>query len=143
MAVVPRHVPTLLAALGCAALLGACGEAVSTSSFSGESKNVAQTLSDFQKDATAGDEAKLCQHDLAASLTSSLKKAGGRGGCQGALKEQLRQVDALNLSVQKISVKGTTAQARVKSTWSGKSRVSTLSLVKEGARWKISGASSG
>lgn len=141
MAVTPSHALTLLAALGCATALSACGEAVSTSSFSGESKQVAQTLSDFQKDATAGDEEKLCQRDLAATLTSPLKKAGGAGGCQAALKEQLRQIDALNLSVQKISVTGTTAQAQVKSTWSGKSRLSTLSLVKEGARWKIAGVS--
>ncbi len=133
-----------LAALALAGFLlamGGCGEAVSTSSFSGESKNVAQTLSDFQKDATAGDEEKLCQRDLAATLTSPLKKAGGTGGCQAALKEQLKQVDALNLTVQKISIKGTSAQAQVKSTWSGKNRISTLSLVKEGARWKIAGAS--
>jgi hypothetical protein len=133
-----------LAALGlagCALAIAACGEAVSTSGFSGASKGVAQTLSDFQNDATAGDEAKLCQRDLAANLTNGLKRAGGAGGCQAALKEQLRQVDALNLTVQAISVKGATAQARVKSTWSGKNRLSTLSLVKEGARWKISGAS--
>jgi hypothetical protein len=118
--------------------LASCGEAVSTGSFKGEGHNVAQTLSDFQKDATAGDQAKLCQHDLAAKLTSGLK---GKGGCQSALKSQLKQVDALNLTVESIAVKGTSAQARVKSTWSGKNRITTLSLVREGVRWKISGVS--
>jgi Putative lumazine-binding len=118
--------------------LGACGEAVSTGSFKGESHSVAQTLSDFQKDATAGAEAKLCQRDLAAKLAGGLR---GRGGCQAALKSQLKQVDALNLTVESIAVDGTTARAHVKSTWSGRNRVTTLFLVREGTRWKISGAS--
>jgi hypothetical protein len=125
-------------ALACALALGACGEAVSTASFKGARRDVAQSISDFQKDATAGDQGKLCAKDLAASVTARLK---GAGGCSAVLKSQLREVDALNLSVQSISISGSSAQARVKSTWSGRSRVSTLSLVKEGSRWKVSGAS--
>jgi hypothetical protein len=129
---------TVLGALGCVLALTACGEAVSTGSFKGERRDVAQSISDFQKDATAGDQGKLCQNDLAAAVTARLKNAGG---CTAALKSQLREVDALNLAVESISVNGASAQARVKSTWSGKSHISTLLLVKEGARWKISGAS--
>jgi Putative lumazine-binding len=125
-------------ALACASALGACGETVSTSSFKGEERHVAETVSDFQKDATASDEQKLCANDLAKTLTKRLAAAGG---CQAVVKGQLGQVDALNLTVQSISVNGTTAQAQVKSTWAGKNRVSTLSLVKEGKRWKISGSS--
>lgn len=129
---------TALGLAGCTLAIAACGEAVSTSSFSGESKNVAQTLSDFQKNATAGDEEKLCRNDLAATVTKALKRSGG---CQAVLKSQLRQVDSLNLTVQAIAVKGLSAQARVKSTWSGRNRLTSLSLVREGRRWKISGAS--
>lgn len=123
--------------LACAAALGACGETVSTSSFKGESRHVAETVSDFQKNATASDEQKLCANDLAKTLTKRLATAGG---CQAVIKQQLGQVDALNLTVASIAVTGATAQARVKSTWAGKSRLSTLSLVKEGSRWKISGS---
>lgn len=126
------------AVLACAAALGACGEAVSTSKFQGERRQVAQTISDFQKDATAADESKLCQHDLARSLTVAL---GRSGGCQAALKSQLREVDALNLTVESIALAGTSAQARVKSTWSGRNRLSTLRLVREGGRWRIAGVS--
>jgi putative lumazine-binding protein len=125
-------------ALACASALGACGETVSTSSFKGESRHVAETVSDFQKNATASDEQKLCANDLAKKLT---KRLGAVGGCQAVIKEQLGQVDALNLTVESIAVDGATAQARVKSTWAGRNRVSTLSLVKEGPSWKISGAS--
>jgi hypothetical protein len=125
-----------LSVLGCVLALGACGETVSPGKFSGESRNVAQTVSDFQKDATAGDQTKLCQNDLAAAVAARLKSGGG---CQSALKDQLRQIDALNLTLESVTVTEATAQARVKSIWSGKSRLSTLTLVKEGSRWKISG----
>jgi hypothetical protein len=132
----------LMAASGvwaCALALVACGETVSTGKFRGESRKVAETVANFQKDATAGDEKKLCANDLASTVTERLRSTAG--GCQAAVSEQLKQVDALNLEVTSIGVTGTTAQARVKSTWSGKSRVSTLSLVKQGGRWKISGSS--
>lgn len=136
----PRsHFLAASGALACALALGACGETVSTGKFSGESRRVAETVANFQKDATAGDEKKLCANDLASIVTTRLHSTAG--GCQAAVSEQLKQVDALNLEVASISVAGATAQARVKSTWSGKSRVSTLSLVKEGGRWKISGSS--
>ncbi|MGN6372413.1 MAG: nuclear transport factor 2 family protein [Solirubrobacteraceae bacterium] len=125
-------------ALACASTLAACGETVSTSGFKGESRQVAETVSDFQKNATASDEQKLCANDLARTLT---KRLSAVGGCQAAIKQQLGQVDALNLTVESIAVSGATATARVKSTWAGKNRTSTLSLVKEGKRWKISGSS--
>jgi hypothetical protein len=128
-----------LATAGWAALaLAACGETVSTGKFSGESRKAAETVANFQTDAKAGDEKKLCSNDLASTLTTRLRSVGG---CQAVLSEQLKQVDALSLEVESVSVAGATAQVRVKSTWSGKNRLGTLSLVKEGARWKISGSS--
>jgi hypothetical protein len=117
----------------------ACGEATSTSKFTGESHNVAQTLSDFQSHVTAREQKKVCQSDLAATITTRFQNAGG---CQAALKNQLLQLDALNLTIESIAVNGATASARVKSTYSGKSRITTLTLVKEGSRWKISGVGS-
>jgi hypothetical protein len=134
----PRWTTALPLALACASALAACGETVSTGSFKGEERHVAETVSDFQKDATGSDEQKLCSNDLAKTLTKRLSAAGG---CQAVVRGQLGQVDALSLTVKSIAVTGTTAQARVKSTWAGKNRVSTLSLVKEGKRWKISGSS--
>lgn len=114
----------------------ACGETTSTSKFTGESHNVAQTLSDFQSHATAREQKKLCASDLAAGVTASLKSAGG---CEAVLKKQLVQLDSLNLTIESIAMKGTTATAKVKSTYSGKNRITTVTLVKEGSRWKIAG----
>jgi hypothetical protein len=123
-------------ALVLAAGLVACGETASTSNFKGESHNVAQTVSDLQADASASDQKKLCEKDLAATLTARLNSSGG---CQAVLKKQLHEIDSLNMTIESVAVSGTNATARVKSTYSGKSRIATLTLVKEGSRWKISG----
>lgn len=139
MAIPPRQLACGLCVAAVALGLTACGETASTSSFKGESHSVAQSVSDFQSDATAGDQKKLCENDLSSALTARLKSSGG---CQTVLKNQLHELDALNLTIESIAVNGATASARVKSTWSGKGRTTTLSLVKEGARWKISGAQS-
>jgi hypothetical protein len=139
MALSPRQLTTGFCALALAVGLAACGETASTSNFKGESHNVAQTVSDFQSDSTAGNQKKLCQNDLASTLTTRLQSTGG---CQAVLKEQLHEIDALNMTIESIAVNGTSATARVKSTYSGKSRITTLTLVKEGSRWKVSGVKS-
>ena len=136
-----RQLTTALCAVAFTTWLTACGETASTSNFKGESHNVAQTVSDFQSDASAGNQKKLCENDLAAALAARLRSGGG---CQTVLKNQLHEIDALNMTIESINVGGTStkALARVKSTYSGKSRITTLTLVKEGSRWKISGVQS-
>lgn len=134
----PRQLAAGLCTLALAAGPVACGETASTSGFNGESHNVAQAVSNFQSDTTAGDQKKLCENDLAATVTARLR---GASGCQAVLKEQLHEIDALGLTIESIAVNGASATAHVKTTYSGKSRITTLTLVKEGARWKISGAS--
>lgn len=139
MIVPPRPLIGGVCALALAACVAACGETASTSNFKGESHSVAQTVSDFQADATSADQKKLCENDLAAPLTARLR---GGGGCQAVLKNQLHEIDALNMTIESIVVSGAGATAHVKSTYSGKSRIATLTLVKEGSRWKISGVQS-
>jgi hypothetical protein len=136
----PPH-PALLGAslaMALAAALTGCGETASTSAFTGESHNVAQTIVDFQSDVAAREQKKLCQKDLATSVTVRLTRAAG--SCQAALKNQLLQIDATGLTIKSISIKGKSATARVQSTYSGKRVVRTLTLVREGSRWKIEGA---
>jgi Putative lumazine-binding len=131
---------TTLAALALAAAIPAlsgCGETASTGAFKGESHSVAQTISDFQSDAMSSNKQKLCANDLAHAITARFK---GSAGCEAAVKQQLTELDSFGLTIESISVNGSSAKARVKSTWSGKSRITTLSLVREGSRWKIAGA---
>jgi hypothetical protein len=115
--------------------VAACGTTVSTGSFKGESKAVAQRISDFQGDVTGGEEKKLCNRDLASSVRTRLQAAGG--DCVQALKNQLGAIDDYELAVKSIAVHGAGATARVKSTWSGKQRASTMRFVKEGGAWRI------
>jgi hypothetical protein len=131
-----RQLAAGICALAFAIGVSACAETASTGKFSGESRNVAQTVSNFQADATAEDEKKLCDDDLAATLTVKLARVGG---CQAVLKTQLHEIDALGLKVESIALSGNHALAHVKSTYSGKNRVTALALVKEGSHWKISG----
>jgi hypothetical protein len=128
-----------VAALALAPLLAtgvaACGSTVSTGSYKGESKAVAQRISDFQSDVTGGEEQKLCGKDLASAVQTRLHAAGG--SCVQALKKQLGAIDDYELTVKSIAVHGTNASATVQSTWSGKQRKSTMRFVKEGGAWKI------
>jgi hypothetical protein len=139
--------------------LTACASAVSTSAFKGQQHEVAQAVANLQTDATAGEDKKICANDLASAVVARL---GGASRCEAAIKSQLDQVDNLEVSVQSVTLGPAvkpvkpggagkprltgkpgapglaTASARVKSIHSGKHAESTVSLVKEGGKWKIS-----
>jgi hypothetical protein len=119
--------------------LSACGTAVSVSGFKGEQHEVAQTIANFQTEATSGERKKICSEYLAAALVARL---GGTKGCEAAIKSQLSEVDSFETAVESVQLGagGKIATARVKSVHEGKKAASTLAFVKEGGRWKISGA---
>jgi hypothetical protein len=131
--------PKRALALPCVALLAvglsACAKSVSTSGLNGEAKAAAETIKNLQTDVTAGDEKKICQNDLAKAVVSKLDASGG---CEKAIKSQLTQVDSFEVTVEAMQVSGSTATAHVKSIYSGRGRKGTLSLAKEGGKWKIS-----
>jgi Protein of unknown function (DUF3828) len=118
--------------------LAACGNTVSTSAFKGEQHAVAETVSNLQSHATAGEQKKICADDLAGAVVNRL---GGIKGCERAIKNQVAEIDSLEVKVQSIKLGpgGKTATARVKSTYGGKSAERTVSLVKEAGKWKVSG----
>lgn len=134
-----RGVPAVLCAALLALGLSACAKTVSTAGLKGEAKNAAEAVKDLQTNVTAGDEKKVCQNDLAKSLVTKLDAAPG--GCQKAVKGQLAEIDSFEVTVEAMQVSGSSATAHVKSIFSGKSRKGVLSLVKEGAKWKISALS--
>jgi len=133
-----KHICTAPLLLALAIGLIACGEEVSTSSFKGEQAEVAKRISDFQSDATKGETKSICQNDLTAALRTRLK---GSSECEKAIKDQLAEIDTFTLSIESIAIKGTSASAQVKSTYSGKTKSHTLELLKEGQNWKISSVS--
>ena len=139
---IQRALALLVLPLLAASLLG-CANKVSTSGFSGEEREVAQAISNLQSDVTAADQQKICRNDFAAGVVGRLNAAPG--GCVQAVKSQVAEVDNVNMTVQSVQLSGTgaqrTASAREKSVYEGKTRTHTVSLVKEGGKWKISGVS--
>jgi hypothetical protein len=127
----------LLCALLLAFGLTACAKSASTSGYKGEAKEVAQTISNFESDVTAGEEKKICSGDLASTLVTSLDRTSG--GCQQAVKNQIAEVDNFEVTIESIQISGTTATAQVLSVQSGKKRPVTLTLTKQSGKWKISG----
>jgi len=124
-------------AVALAAGLSACGTTSSSAGFSGEKHAVAQTIVNLQSDATSGEQKKICANDLAAAVIASL---GGQSGCEKAIKEQLTQISNLETTVESVQIgaAGKTATAQVKSIHEGKSRVTPVTLVREGGSWKVS-----
>src|ERR1700733_1991758 len=123
-----RRLPALLCLPPLALPLSACASAVSTPSFKGPQHEVAQTIANLQADATAGEQKKICVNDLAAPVVSRL---GGTAGGEKSVKSQVAEVDSLEVSVQTVQLTSaaSNATAHVKSTYGGKSKVVTVSLV--------------
>jgi hypothetical protein len=119
----------------CGLLVTACATTTSTANFKGAEHEVAQTVANLQSDVTSGEQKKICSNDLSSTVVNRL---GGRKKCETALKTQLRQIDSTEAVVESVQVDGTTATAKVKATYSGKKKLSTLSLQKESGKWKIS-----
>ena len=67
------------------------------------------------------------------------------GGCKRVIKDQLAEIDSSDVRVDSVALSGAgaarTATAKVRSIVSGKTRASTVSLLKEGGKWKISAVS--
>lgn len=136
MRLLSMRAPALLCAPLLALGLSACAQTVSTSGLEGEAKAAGETVKDLQSNATAGEAKKICQDDLASAVVRRLESASG--GCQEAIKKQLAEIDSVELTVESVQVTGTSALAHVKSIYSGKKKLSTMALVKEGKKWKIS-----
>jgi hypothetical protein len=135
-----RRMPALVCLPLSAVVLAACGSTTTTAPFKGEKHEVAQTIANLQTHATAAEQKKICAEDLAAAVVTRL---GGSKHCEAAIKNQLAEVDNLETSVKSVDVTavGKAATARVNSIDEGKTAAGTVSLVKEGGKWKISGVS--
>jgi hypothetical protein len=133
-----RRLLAVLCAVFSAAVLTACAGTTSGGSFKGVEHEAAQPISSLQSAATAGEEKKICTDVLAAGVVASLK---GVKGCEAAIKARLAETDSMELTTETVSVAktGTSATAKVNSVYAGKKRIQTVSLVKEGGKWKISG----
>lgn len=128
-----------LCALTCVVLSAAgataCGTTTSTAGFKGAEHEAAQTVADLQSDITSSERKKICGRDLAAPIVAKL---GGIKGCEAAVKNRLTEIDNTELTVETVKVEGDKATAQVKSVYGGKKQIRTVTLAKEGSRWRIS-----
>jgi hypothetical protein len=135
-----RRCLTLLSVPLCGIAVAACGTTLSTGNYRGEQRAVAQAIANLQADVTAGEQKKVCANDVSATV---VKRLGGTKGCESTIKAQLGEIDNLETKIQSLEVGagGKTATVQVKTGYAGKPRLGTMSLVKEGSEWKISGVS--
>jgi hypothetical protein len=122
-----RGVATLLAAV----VLAACGSGPS------DEQQVRQTITDFARATARKDYRELCQQVLAPKLIEQVKQIGLP--CEQALQRGLGNVKDPRVIVGRVTVKGDTASAEVRSSATGEppSR-DTVRLVKVDGRWRIS-----
>ena len=66
-----------------------------------------------------------------------VSKLGGQKACETVIKNRLTEIDNTELKVESVKVDGTNATAQVKSVYGGKKQIHTVTLAKEGSRWKI------
>jgi len=132
-----RRTSALACLLLCALGAAACGT-TSTAGFKGAEHEAAQTIADLQSDVTSSDRKKICQNDLAAAVVSRL---GGGKSCEAVVKNRLSEIDNTELKVESVKVNGTNATAKVQSVYGGKKQARTVTLAKEGSRWKITAIS--
>jgi hypothetical protein len=134
----PRAPLSAVLACALALALSACGTTSTTAPFKGTEHEAAQAVANLQSAASAGEGSKICSDDLAQRIVTSL---GGKKGCETAIKHQLAEVNNLEAKIESVKVApgGKSATASVKSTYYGKNKLESVSLVKEGGSWKVSG----
>ena len=96
-----RRTLVLLCPLLLAVTLTACGSTTTTVGFKGERHEAAQTIANLQSDATAAEQKKICANDLAAAV---VRRLGGSGDCEKAIKNQLTEVDNLETRVKSVAI---------------------------------------
>jgi hypothetical protein len=129
----------IVAGAGCLAVaLGGCSLTPTSSSnagaFTGTKANIATALNLLASDASSANGADICKSVLAASVRSKLNKIGN---CTTIIDNQLKTSDDSTLTVEAITVTGSTATAKVKTVQNGKKIISTVSLLKQNGGWRI------
>jgi outer membrane PBP1 activator LpoA protein len=134
-----RPLPLLVIAV--AVVLAGCTTQTTTKdssgNFRGDQRLVANTVEDFESAASKGDQDKICRDLLASSLVTQYAQRGGT--CEKAVDKALKDTDSFGLTVEKVTITGTQAAARVKADRGKKDIMESMTLVKQGAGWRISG----
>ena len=113
----------------------------SSGKFRGDQRLVANTVEDFESAACKGDQGQICRDLLAKALVGQFAQHGGT--CEKAVDRALKDTDSFGLTVEKVSITGQQATARVTADRGKHDVLRTLTLIKEGPGWRISAFGSG
>jgi hypothetical protein len=113
----------------------------STGEFRGDQRLVANTVEDFESAASEGDQGKICRDLLARALVAQYAERGG--SCERAVDGALKDTDSFEMTVERVTITGTQASVRVKSDRGKKDLQQSLTLVRQGQGWRISGFGTG
>lgn len=107
----------------------------STDKFRGDQRLAANAVEDFESAAKKGDQEKICRDLLAKELATALAQHGGN--CPDAVDAALKDSDTFDLTVESVSITGDDAAVKAKVDRGKKDIVQSLTLVKQGAGWRI------
>jgi hypothetical protein len=133
-----RSLPAALGIALCATALGGCGTSSTTVGFKGTEHTAAEAIANLASAASAGEGSKICDDYLTRATVAAL---GGHKGCEKAIKDQLAEVDNLEVTITsvKLGADGHSATAQVRSIYAGKTKARAVALLEEGGSWKVSG----
>jgi hypothetical protein len=120
-----------LALAGCAA-----APRDSAQDFKGDEQAVAKVVERLEKAARDDDPGFVCKQLLSTKLLAALSQQGTN--CNTGVKEAFKDADSLDLTVDSVAIRGTTASAKVKYRSLSKDKTATLLFDREGSAWKIS-----
>ena len=124
-----RRLTLPIAVLAALAVAG-CGSGSSGGSFAGEEERVAQVFEDLADAGQKGDERRVCRQLLAQELVGKL------GDCNATVDDALKASDSFDLTVEDVTVTGTSATAEVQPGRDADDE-RTVTLAKEGDAWKL------
>jgi hypothetical protein len=116
-----------------------CGSAAprdSAKEFKGDERAVATAIEGMEEAARDNDPERLCTKLLSARLLATLKEQGTN--CTTAVRDAFKDASSKDLTVDDVTISGTTATAKVVSGSGSKEKTDTLELEKAGAAWRIS-----
>ena len=129
-----------LALLLCFLALGlaACGAEPrdSAEDFAGDERAVAAAVEDLESAARDNDTEAVCTKLFAQRLLSTLEQGGT--DCAEAVEDAFQDADAMEITVDEVTISGDTARATVTSGTGDNEKTDTLELEKVGATWRIS-----
>ncbi len=132
-----RVVRSVVALCLVALVMSGCGAAAkdSAKSFKGEQAAVASAVEDLESAARKNKPDTVCSKLLSDKRLATLKQQGTN--CKTAVKEAFQDADSFDLTVDKVTISGDTASARVVSGTGSEKKTDTLALTRSGTIWKI------